>query len=562
MLDLIKIRAFKGTGIAALLYLLVLAACKDDNANEPANQLPVAGFSISNTDPETGESITFTDASTDQDGEITRWIWNFGDGETSTDQNPQHTFQTAGNYTVSLTVTDDDGGEDTLEEGLVVVDPTVENQPPTASFSVSESLVQKGVEVSFTNGSTDSDGVIETYTWDFGDGNTSSQEDPTHFYSTTGSFTISLTVTDNQEGSTTITEDISVWGEKWSFATADEVKQTTPAIADDGTIYIGSNDDKLYAISPDGTEKWSFLTAGNISTSPSVGPDGTVYIGSDDDNLYALNPADGTEKWAFNTGGNPNNTSAAIEADGSVIYVGSSSDVLYAINTSDGTEKWSYTADGDIQSIALGSSNTLYANHNGSRNLVSINTMDGSENWTFNHGMFAGGSMAVDEANAVYFQGDGDADFIYAINADGTEKWSFELTNSASRGGVVIANGVLYASTKEDTDHLRAINVNNGSSLWSFTTGDGLSATPTVDADGNIYFGSFDDKFYVLDPSGNLKFEFTTGGNIWSSATIGSDGTVYFGSYDFNLYAMEFFSTGPSISTWPTLGKDAKNTNN
>ena len=171
------------------------------------------------------------------------------------------------------------------------------------------------------------------------------------------------------------------------------------------------------------------------------------------------------------------------------------------------------------------------------------------------------GSMAVDDDNCVYFQGDGDEDYIYSINADGTQKWSVLLTGSASRGGVVIANGRLYAATKEATDHLRVLNLSDGASVWSYTTGDGLSATPTVDSDGNVYVGSFDDSFYVLDSNGNLKFQFETGGNVWSSATISDNGTVYFGSYDGNLYAMEFFSNGTSASTWPTLGKNAQNIN-
>ena len=86
---------------------------------------------------------------------------------------------------------------------------------------------------------------------------------------------------------------------KWAFTTGDWV-DSSPAIGPDGTIYIGSEDNKLYAINPDGTEKWAFNTGGNVNSSPAIGPDGTIYVGSDDDKLYAINP-DGTEKWAFET---------------------------------------------------------------------------------------------------------------------------------------------------------------------------------------------------------------------------------------------------------------------
>jgi len=69
-----------------------------------------------------------------------------------------------------------------------------------------------------------------------------------------------------------------------------------PAIGQDGTIYIGSGDDNLYAINPDGTKKWAFTTEDNIVSSPTIGDDGTIYIGSDDRSFLPINP-DGTKKW-------------------------------------------------------------------------------------------------------------------------------------------------------------------------------------------------------------------------------------------------------------------------
>ena len=80
--------------------------------------------------------------------------------------------------------------------------------------------------------------------------------------------------------------------EKWVFPTGDQVT-SSPAIGPDGTIYVGSADYNLYAINPDGTEKWAFTTGGNISwTSPAIGPgpDWTIYVGSADGHLYAINP--------------------------------------------------------------------------------------------------------------------------------------------------------------------------------------------------------------------------------------------------------------------------------
>ncbi len=75
---------------------------------------------------------------------------------------------------------------------------------------------------------------------------------------------------------------------KWEFLTDGCCVRSSPAIDSDGTIYIGSGDDKLYAINPDGTKKWEFLTGDPVWSPPSIGSDGTIYVGSDDGKLYAL----------------------------------------------------------------------------------------------------------------------------------------------------------------------------------------------------------------------------------------------------------------------------------
>jgi len=103
---------------------------------------------------------------------------------------------------------------------------------------------------------------------------------------------------------------------------------SSPAIGADGTIYVGSKDNNLYAINSDGSLKWSFTTGDMVRSSPTIGADGTIYVGSDDNNLYAINP-DGSLKWSFTTGDDVF-SSPAIGADGT-IYVGSFDGKLYAI---------------------------------------------------------------------------------------------------------------------------------------------------------------------------------------------------------------------------------------
>jgi len=115
---------------------------------------------------------------------------------------------------------------------------------------------------------------------------------------------------------------------KWYYPTGGAVR-SSPAIGSDGTIYVGSCDNKLYAIwQVHGTKKWSYTAGSSISSSPAIGSDGTIYVGSCDNKLYAINP-NGSLKWSYTTGSDVR-SSPAIGSDGT-IYVGSDDGHLYAI---------------------------------------------------------------------------------------------------------------------------------------------------------------------------------------------------------------------------------------
>ncbi len=168
----------------------------------PPNTPPTAAFEASCTDLD----CSFMDQSSDSDGSIAAWNWEFGDGNTSSGQNPNHSYAAAGTYSVMLTVTDDDGETDTETQQVTVTEPGGQNDPPTAGFTWSCGDLTCG----FTDTSTDSDGSITSWSWEFGDGNTSTQQDPSHTYAAAGTYTVSLTVTDDAGGSDTISQGVTV----------------------------------------------------------------------------------------------------------------------------------------------------------------------------------------------------------------------------------------------------------------------------------------------------------------------------------------------------------------
>jgi len=151
----------------------------------PVPDPPVAGFSGTPTSGQSPLEVTFADLST---GEVTAWSWTFGDGETSTDQNPVHTYDLPGVYTVSLEATGPGGADTHTEIDYITVTPG----PPSAAFSGTPVNGLAPLEVSLTDLSA---GEVTSWSWTFGDGGTSTDQNPIYTYNDPGVYTVSLEVT-------------------------------------------------------------------------------------------------------------------------------------------------------------------------------------------------------------------------------------------------------------------------------------------------------------------------------------------------------------------------------
>ncbi|HDO19797.1 MAG TPA: PKD domain-containing protein, partial [Thermoplasmatales archaeon] len=148
----------------------------------------------------------------DTDGNIVSYIWDFGDGSFSTGKKVQHIYSQAGNYTVTLTVRDDDGGED-IDTTTACISDVKENNPPVAVIDV-PSYAMVGEKITFdASNSYDSDGTIVSYVWSFGDGNNAVGSTVEHSYSSPGTYTITLTVNDDLGGTGTSTATITIFSQ-------------------------------------------------------------------------------------------------------------------------------------------------------------------------------------------------------------------------------------------------------------------------------------------------------------------------------------------------------------
>lgn len=145
-------------------------------------------------------TANFTDGSTPGTGSITGWLWDFGDGTTSTQQHPSHTYITAGNYNVTLKVTNSSGCVKTFSRSQYI---NVANGVRADFTNTSAGLCAAPTIVNFTNTST-GPGPL-SYQWSFGDGGTSTVANPLHTYSTNGTYTVTLIASSPQGCTDTIT---------------------------------------------------------------------------------------------------------------------------------------------------------------------------------------------------------------------------------------------------------------------------------------------------------------------------------------------------------------------
>jgi len=210
------------------------------------NVLPTAAFTSS-----ANRLAASFDASTstDSDGTISSYAWDFGDGATGTGVTAAHAYGAPGTYSVKLKVTDNAGGNNEVSHDITVTDP---NTLPTAAFSFTTNDLTASLNAT---GSNDPDGSIAAYDWDFGDGQTGTGSTVDHAYAVAGTYPVKLTVTDNRGGTAEITKSV-------------KVTAPTPALALDDFDRIVANG---WGTSTKGGAWTAAGTASNFAVSGGVG---------------------------------------------------------------------------------------------------------------------------------------------------------------------------------------------------------------------------------------------------------------------------------------------------
>jgi PKD repeat protein len=180
--------------------------------NGPSNIQPAAAFTSSCA----LLVCTFADGSSDADGRVTAYSWDFGDGAAgapwdygdgaagATTKDAQHTYAAANTYPVTLTVTDNGGAANSVTKSVEVNAPP--NAPPTASFTSSCT----DLTCTFTDLSSDGDGTVVGFQWDFGYGAVAATQNPSHVFASAGTYVVALTVTDDRGATGTRSQPVTV----------------------------------------------------------------------------------------------------------------------------------------------------------------------------------------------------------------------------------------------------------------------------------------------------------------------------------------------------------------
>ena len=216
---------------------------------------PVASFTGSPTSGTAPLTVAFTDRSTNTP---TSWSWDFGDGSTSTTKNPSHTYSSAGTYTVKLTATNS-AGSNTLQRAGYITAPSAVIAP-VASFTGSPTSGAAPLTVTFTDRSTN---TPTSWSWSFGDGSSSTEKNPSHAYSSAGTYTVILTAT-NSAGSNAFT--------RASYITVTSPSATPTLSFQPGTSTVPAGSTTTYTIMQDTATKG--LSGYNITialSNPSIG---------------------------------------------------------------------------------------------------------------------------------------------------------------------------------------------------------------------------------------------------------------------------------------------------
>ena len=320
---------------------------------------------------------------------------------------------------------------------------------------------------------------------------------------------------------------------RWVFATGASTIASTPVVGSDGTIYIGSDDQRVYAIDGTlGTQKWSFQTGSEVRASPAVDGD-AVYVRSTDQNVYALEAATGRLLWKTRTGSVIRRFwagSSPTVSPGGTLYVGSEDGSLYALNARSGEVLWAFPTRLEILSApALGPGGEIaFTSDDGNLYLL---RPDGTKLWERPiDGRAPAASPAIGADGTIYVGH-------FAFASDGRQLWAVPDTLRGATSATLGADGTIIVSLANDSG-MAALDAGTGAIRWRAAVWHTGGYPPAIGGDGTVYVGTGGFLVFAVDSAGKEKWHMMVREDQSGSPAIGLGGTLIFGSTTGTVYAL------------------------
>lgn len=300
----------------------------------------------------------------------------------------------------------------------------------------------------------------------------------------------------------------------WTFKTGKGVF-SSPVIAADGTVYLGSADRHFYALGRDGALRWTIETGEIVDSSGLLDDRGRVYFGSGDGKLRALDAATGAPVWTMEAD-DPSVNKAFIRwfegsvaiGPGGTLYVPNDNFFLYAVDRDTGGVRWRMKMPDQTWSLPAvdARSGRVFVGNNNVVAALGKNTFavdpDGSTAWaSVTLGSIAA-SPAIAGSKVIVGGFDGQ---VRALDREtGEVRWTHWAQDHVYASPAIAHDGTILQPASDGI--LYALDPETGAPRWTFDAEEPIRSSPAVDGDGNVYFGGGDGRLYVLRADGSLRF--------------------------------------------------------
>jgi outer membrane protein assembly factor BamB len=387
-----------------------------------------------------------------------------------------------------------------------------------------------------SQGSTDSDGTIDSVFWFINDYLTSTQESIIHDFRQ-GTNKVTLVVKDNDGATDT---SIAYVTRSMFVVEVNGPIYAGLSILGNDAMYAIASGEAVYRMSADGNIFYTLQVGGEVRSSSSIAYDTTVYIASSDKNLYAFSK-DGNSVWPALPLGGVLSATPAVDSLANRLYIGVSNRNFAAVNRTTGSVSWNYFSDAPIRNSAVITHDRklIFATNKGTLYGFDLNTLTSpvSPTWQLAFSDTAPTSIALDDQGFVYV-GTGMGRLLkisMLSNQQPSIVWQVQTGSAISGSPVIDANGILYVGSTDSK--LYAVDIQTGYVKWIFSAKAAIRSTSAISDAGIVYFGNDAGEVFALDSNKTVQWHYNTTSAV-SAPLLYYNSTLYIGTLGNRIIAL------------------------